>query len=156
MADMVQPYHPVRADQHISTPLMDVIGRLVQLPTFKQLLCIYHPAARPPEIKERSRQHVIVAVYLALFIDQKWPFKAGLRNVQTGKIVAFEGNYNDLDIQPVKISFLITQLRDVRPAWKSAKMAVKHHEQPAAAVVGKMVELSPCIGEIEAVSRCVN
>jgi hypothetical protein len=95
-----------------------------------------------------------VAVYLSLFIDQKWPFQAGLRNVQTGKVVIFKGNDNDLDIQPVKFSFLITQLRDVRPAWESAKMAVKHHQQPAAMVVGKLVERPPCIGEVEAESRC--
>ena len=115
-ADMVQPYHTIRIDQHVSPSLMNIVGRLLQLLPLEQLFYVHQPGARPPQVQKRSRQHVIGAVELAALINENWPLEAGLPNILPGKIVVFKGNDHYLDIQLVKFSFLLTQLREVRPA----------------------------------------
>lgn len=150
---MVQAHYSLRIYQHIATPLVDIVGRLMQLLPLQQLPGVDPPTARPPQIKKGSLKHAVVRVHLPLCIHQQRPVQAGLSNVLAGKEVVFEGNNGDLEIQPVKFCLPITQLRDVRAAGESTQVAVKHHQQPAAAKIGKLVRRSAGISKVETESR---
>jgi len=127
-SNMMQPNHSVRVDQNVAAPLMDIVRGLMQFLPFQQLLQIDPPVAWGPQIPERSIKHVILKIDFAFSINQQWPFQSGFRNILTGKKVVFKGNNDDFDLEPAKLGFMITQLRDVRPAGQSAQMAVKYHQ----------------------------
>jgi hypothetical protein len=48
---------------------------------------------------------------------------------------------------------MITQLRDVRPARKSAKVAMKHHQKPTSPVVFEKVSFSAAVSKVERYGR---
>ena len=48
---------------------------------------------------------------------------------------------------------MITQLRDVRPARKSAKVAMKHHQKPTSPVVFEKVCFSAAVSKVERYGR---
>src|SRR5512133_1824015 len=151
---MMQPHNSVRVDQNIAAPLMDIVGGLMQFLPFQQFLQIDPQVARGPQIPERSIEHVIVVVGFAIFINQQWPFQIGFRNILTGKKVVFKGNNNNFDLEPAELSFMITQLRDVRPTGQSTQMAVKYLQQPVTPVVCELMRLSLGIKEIEVNCGC--
>ncbi len=49
----------------------------------------------------------------------------------------------------MQLAFMITQLRDVRPARQSAKMTMKHQQKPIALVVVEMVNIAVAVAKAE-------
>jgi hypothetical protein len=58
-----------------------------------------------------------------------------------------------LDLPPLELIFPITQLRDVRPARESAEVSVKHHQQPAPAILLEKVNPAFAVSKLEGDGR---
>ena len=134
-ADMMQGNDPVRIDQDIPTPLVDVPFRLSQPISLYYPLQVSPPCFRPPNVPEGSGEHPVLPVRFAGVIDQKRPGERSFSHVTAGEKVVLERDHRDFHVSPGEFLFPITQLRDVRPAGKSAEVAVKHQQQPVPAVV---------------------
>jgi len=50
---------------------------------------------------------------------------------------------------------MLTQLREVRPAGESAKVAMKNHQEPPATVIIELVEMAIAVVEAEGDRRLV-
>ena len=127
-ADMMQMDGSARIDQHISATLEDVPFRLYELLPLNDLLQIRSPCFRTKYIPKGGGEHAIVPVRFAGIIDKKRPGQRSIFNVTARKKAGLKCHHYDLYVPPAEFLFLITQLRDVRPARESAEVAMKHHQ----------------------------
>ena len=58
-------------------------------------------------------------------INQKRPWELCLTDIRHGHRSGIEGNYADFDISLVKLLLVLSQLRQMLPAWQSAEMPMK-------------------------------
>ena len=117
-----------RTDQYIPAALEDVPFRFSQLLPLDDLLQVSPPRLRTPYIPIGRGEHAIVPVRFAGIIDKKRPGQRSILDITARKNAGFECDHCDLYVSPAEFLFMITQLRDVRPARKSAKVAMKHHQ----------------------------
>lgn len=148
-ADMMQGNDSVRIDENISAPLVNVPFRLPQPLSLHYLLQINPPCFRPPYVPEGSGEHPVIPVCCAGVIDQKRPGQGSICNVTAGEEVVLERDHCDLHVPSGEFIFMITQLRDVRPAGQSAEVAVKHQQQPAPAVVRENMNSTATVPKFE-------
>ena len=127
-ADMMQMDGSARIDQHISATLEDVPFRLYQLLPLHDLLQIRSPRFRTENIPKGGGEHAIVPVRLTGIIDKKRPGQRSIFHVPARKKAGLKCYHHDLYVSLAELLFMITQLRDVRPARESAKVAMKHHQ----------------------------
>lgn len=142
---MMQTDYPVRIEQNIATTLIDIPGRGDWFMTMQHFLQVSLPAAYPPYVPERCGQHAVTAVERARFVNQYRPFQAGIFNIAGRQKAIFKGDNSHFDPETVKFFLMITQLRDVSAAWQSAKMAMKHQQQPVPLVLVKGVNASETV-----------
>ena len=144
-ADMMQMDGSARSDQYISAALEDVPFRLFQLLPLTDLLQVRPPRFRTPDIPEGGREHAVVPIRFAGSIDKKRPGQRSLFDITARKKAGFKCHHYDLYVPPVELLFVITQLRDVRPAGKSAEVAMEHQQQPASPEVFEKVEFPAAV-----------
>jgi hypothetical protein len=125
-ADMMQGNDPVRIDENIPSPLENVPFRLPQPFPLHQEPQVSPPRFRPPYIPEGCGEHPVLPVGFTGVIDQKRPGQGSFGHVTAGKEIALERDHCDFHVPSVKFIFMITQLRDVRPAGESAEVAVEN------------------------------
>ena len=148
-ADMMQANDSVRIDENISASLVNVPFRLSQPLSLHNLLQINPPCFRPPYIPEGSGKHPVIPVCFAGVIDQKRPGQGSFGDITAGKETVLKRDHCDFHVPSGEFIFMITQLRDVRPAGKSAEVAVKHQQQPAPAVVRENMNSTATIPKFE-------
>ena len=148
-ANMMQGNDSVRIYENISAPLVNVPFRLPQSLSLHYLLQISPPCFRPPDVPEGSGQHPVVPVCFARVIDQKRPGQGSFSHVTAGEEVVFERDHCNFHVPSGEFIFMITQLRDVRPAGQSAEVAVKHQQQPAPTVVRENMNSTTTVPKFE-------
>jgi len=148
-ADMVQADGPARVDQHVSATLIYVPSRSCDLLPLDDLLQVSPPDFRTPNIPKGSGKHAVVPVRFAGIIDKKGPAHRSIFNVSARKIAALKRYHHDLYVPPAEFLFVITQLRDVRPAGESTEVAMKHHQQPTSPVVFEKVGFPAAVPKVE-------
>ena len=139
----------IRIDQDIPTTLGDIPFRLPQSPSLQDLLQICPPGFRAPYVPKGSGEHPVGPVRFAGIVHEKGPGQRSFLDIPTGEEVVFERDHNDSNLPPAKLLLPITQLRDVRPARKSAEMAMKHHQQPTSTVLLKEMTLAGTVPKME-------
>jgi len=149
----MQPHDAGRVDQHIPAALVDIARCPMRLLSFHKGQRIDPPGFWPPHVPEGSGEHAVVAVGLTRLVNQQRPGQTGFLDVLTGKKVIIKGDDDNPDIAPAEFRFLITQLRDVRPAGQSAKMAVEDHQQPAPGVLSQAMAAAEAVVKVERKSR---
>lgn len=142
-----------RTDQHVSATLEDVPFRLFQLLPLNNLLQISPPRFRTPHIPKRGGKHAIVPVHFAGIIDKKRPGQRSILDITARKKVGFKCDHHDLYVPLAEFLFMITQLRDVRPARESAEVAMKHHQKPTSPVVFEKVSFAVAVLKLERYRR---
>jgi hypothetical protein len=147
--DMVQTDGPAGVDQHVSATLVYVPSRFCDLLPLDDLLQVSPPGFRTPNIPKGSGKHAVVPVRFAGIIDKKRPAKRSIFNVSARKMAALKRYHHDLYVPPAEFLFMITQLRDVRPAGESTEVAMKHHQQPASPVVLEKEGFSAAVPKAE-------
>ena len=152
-ADMVETDGTARVDQHVSATLVYVPSRFCDLLPLDDLLQVSPPGFRTPNIPKGSGKHAVVSVRLAGIIDEKGPGNRSIFDVSARKIAALKSYHHDLYVPPAEFLFVITQLRDVRPAGESTEVAMEHHQQPASPVVFEKVGFSAAIPKCERYGR---
>jgi hypothetical protein len=75
-------------------------------------------------------------------IDKQRPGQGSFFNVTAGKEVIFKRNHGDFYVSSDEFHLVFTQLRDVRPARQSAKVAVKYQQEPTSCVVLETMALA--------------
>ena len=55
--------------------------------------------------------------------------------IRPGQEAGLERDHHDLHVPLAELLFLLTQLREVRPAGESPEVAMEHHQEPAAPVI---------------------
>jgi hypothetical protein len=152
-ADVMQGNDSVRIDENISAPLVNVPFRLPQPLPLHYLLQINPPCFRPPYVPEGRGEHPVLPVGFAGIIDQKRPGQGSFGDITAGKKTVLKRDHCDLHVPSGEFIFMITQLRDVRPAGQSAEVAVKHQQQPAPAVVRENMNSTATVPKFERYSR---
>ena len=127
-ADMVQGDDSVRIYEDIPATLVNVPFRLPQPPSFHYHLQINPPCFRPPYVPEGSGEHPVILVCFAGVIDQKRPGQGSFGHVTAGKEIVLKRDHRDFHVPFGEFIFMVTQLRDVRPARESAEVAVENHQ----------------------------
>ena len=130
---MMEPDNPRRIDEHVAAALGDIAMGWLELLAVQKGLEIGPPGLRAPDIPERGRQHAIGPIEFALFIHKDRPDQTGVGDVLPGEKPGLEGDHDDAHVAPGEFRFLFPQLREVRSAGKSPKVAVEDQEQPVAA-----------------------
>ena len=127
-ANMMQGNDPVRIDENIPASLENVPFRLPQPLSLHQQQQINPPCFRPPYVPEGRGEHPVLPVGFAGVIDQERPGQGSIDHVTAGKEIVLERDHRDFHVPFCEFIFMITQLRDVRPARKSAEVAVENHQ----------------------------
>lgn len=148
-ANMMQGNDSVRIYENISAPLVNVPFRLSQPLPLHNLFQINPPCFRPPNVPEGRGEHPVIPVGFAGVIDQKRPGQGSFGDITAGKETVLKRDHCDFHVPSGEFIFMFTQLRDVRPAGKSAEVAVKHQQQPAPTVVRENMNSTATIPKFE-------
>lgn len=127
-ADMMQGNDSTRIDQHVSAALGDIPFRFLQFLPLHDFLQINPPGFRTPYVPKGCGEHPIGSVRFAGIVDKKRPGQRSLLDITAGEEVVFKRDHHDPNFPPIELLFMITQLRDVRPARESAEVAMKYHQ----------------------------
>src|SRR4030067_2206551 len=146
---MMQMDDSIRTDQYVSTALADIPFRFSYFPPLNDLLQVNPPRFGTPYIPKGGGEHAIAPVRFAGFIDKQRPGERSILNITAGKEVDFKGDHCDFYVPLGEFLFMITQLRDVRPARESAKVAMKYHQEPTPPVFLETVNPSVDVFQLE-------
>lgn len=73
---------------------------------------------------------------------QQRPAQAGRLNIGFGQEIHVKGDDKNLDVESLKFCFMLPQLRQVRPAGRSAEMPVKYQQRPVSAQINKSMHVT--------------
>lgn len=132
---MMEPHQTGRIDEHITAALVDVTTRRPEPLPARECLQIGPPCAWPPDVPEPCAKHVVCAINISRFIDQKRPGESGFLDIAACENVRFKRDDDDRNVAIQKGLFMLLQLQQVPAAGQSPQMSMKHHQQPHAPVV---------------------
>ena len=93
--------------------------------------------------------HAIGRVKRSGTIDQQWPPQRLFANILLRDRPGLERDDRHLDVQRLKLIFVLAQLREMFLARQSGQVTVKDQKQPMTGAVVQSMEIARSIGELE-------
>ena len=134
-ADMMEPHHTGRVNQHVAPLLGRVSARYPRKPPSERLTAVDSHGGEPPEMPEPGRVHVVRPVEPPFGVHEQRPDQPGPVQILAGLFPSLEGHDERLDLEPIQFLARLLQLQQMSAARQSEQMPVEHQQQPPATVV---------------------
>jgi len=133
LPDMMQGHASGGVNENVSPQLANIASGALRPVASTDQLEVRPPRGGPPDRRPSTAAHPIGTIEDPPLVNQQGPSKTRLAHVFFRTSRSLERHDDDLEPQLLDVVLVPSQLRQVLTAGQSPEMAMKDHQQPAAA-----------------------